>query len=166
MKTTNILIPTDFSLESLQAVPALIQQQPGQKFNITMVNFLGLSDSISDLLMLSRRSREYEYVTQEFLDELTRLSREYGEYIESLQTEFFYGNTVALFKNYLEARDINQIARLKQFSYIKLTPMSNEPDAFLDRAKCPIVDLIPYITVQPTKIKALHSTDQLELEQV
>ena len=166
MKTTNILIPTDFSLDSLKAIPALIQQQPGQQFNITLVNFLGLSDSISDLLMLSRRSREYEFVTQEFLNECTRLSREYSNQILSLQPEFFYGNTVALFKNYLEAREIHQVARLKDFSYLKLTPMSYEPGTLLERSKCNVINLVPYIKPQPVKVKALHTIEELELQQV
>ncbi|MEO7212338.1 hypothetical protein [Mucilaginibacter sp.] len=166
MKTTNILIPTDFSLASLKAIPALIQQQPGQKFKITLVNFLGLSDSISELLMLSRRSREYEHVTQEFLNECTRLSREYSGQIEHLTTEFFYGNTVAVFKNYLEAREIDQVARLKDHTYAKLTPLSYEPGTLLERSKCKVITLAPYILPQPAKVKALYTVDQLELQQV
>jgi hypothetical protein len=157
MKTTNILIPTDFSLASLKAIPALLQQQAGQKFNITLVNFLGLSDSISELLMLSRRSREYE---------CTRLSREYSEQIEHLTTEFFYGNTVAVFKNYLEAREIDQVARLRDHTYAKLTALSYEPGTLLERCKCRVINLAPYIVPQPVKVKALYSVDELELQQV
>nr|WP_294948206.1 hypothetical protein [uncultured Mucilaginibacter sp.] len=166
MKTTNILIPTDFSLTSLKAIPALLEQQPGQQFNITLVNFLGLSDSISELLMLSRRSREYEHVTQEFLDECSRLSRGYSNQILSLQTEFFYGTTVAVFKNYLEAREIDQIARLKDHNYLKLTPLSYEPGPLLERSKCQLINLAPYVKPQPVKVKALHTIEQFELQQV
>jgi hypothetical protein len=166
MKTTNILIPTDFSLASLKAIPALLEQQPGQQFNITLVNFLGLSDSISELLMLSRRNREYEHVTQEFLDECSRLSRQYSNQLLSLQTEFFYGTTVAVFKNYLEVREINQVARLKDHNYQKLTPLSYEPGPLLERSKCQLVNLVPYVKPQQVKVKAPHIMEQLELQQV
>jgi hypothetical protein len=167
MKTTNILIPTDFSLDSLKAIPALIQQHSeGQKLKITLVNFLGLSDSITDMLMLSRRNREYELVTQVFLDECTRLSRQYSEQIEQIQTEFFYGTTVAMFKNYLEAREIDRVARLKDHAYALLTPMSYEPGTLLERSCAKVINLMPYIKPQAVKVKALHTIEEMELQQV
>jgi hypothetical protein len=166
MKTTNILIPTDFSLASLEVIPALINQNPGKKYCIVLVNFLGLSDSITELLMLSRRSRDYEHITQEFMDKCTRLSNEYKSQIECLQTEFFYGNTVAVFKNYLEAREIHQIAKLKDHAFIKLTNRSYDPETLLERSKCKLITLQPYVKPQPVKVKALDTVEQLELQQV
>lgn len=166
MKTTNILIPTDFSLASLKVIPALTNQYPNQQYNIVLVNFLGLSDSISELLMLSRRSREYEHITQEFMDECTRLSREYSSQITSLQTEFFYGNTVAVFKNYLEAREIAQIAKLKDHDFMLLTNRSYDPETLLKRSKCPVISLAPYVKPQTTRVKALHNVEEYELQQV
>jgi hypothetical protein len=166
MKTTNILIPTDFSLTSLQAIPALMQRQPGKKFNILLVNFLGLSDSISDLLMLSRRSREYEHITQEFMDECKRLAAQYPNQIDNLQTEFFYGNTVAVFKNYLEAREIDQIAKLKDYNCALLTPNSYEPTQLLERSKYPVLTVQPFTpSPQRAKVKALHTIEELEWQE-
>jgi hypothetical protein len=43
MKTTNILIPTDFSVASLNAVNVLLEKAD-QRFNIVLVHFLQLSD--------------------------------------------------------------------------------------------------------------------------
>src|SRR4051812_4045176 len=105
MKTTNILIPTDFSLATLSTVNTLLAKHPEQKFNITLVHFLQLSDSITELLMLKRRSREYLHIGSEFEDRLTYLRQQYPQQIGVLYAEFFYGSTVAVFKNYLEAKE-------------------------------------------------------------
>lgn len=167
MKTTNILIPTDFSLASLKVIPALLQQNPNQRYNISLVNFLGLSDSISELLMLSRRSREYEHISQEFMDECIRLQRQYSGQIDNLQTEFFYGNTVAVFRNYLEAREIEQVAKLKDFEFAKINRYSYDPETILQRSKCQVINLTHINTKpEPAKVKALHSTGLYELQQV
>lgn len=148
-----------------------MQQQPKQQFNIVLVNFLGLSDSISDLLMLSRRSREYELITQEFMDECTRLSRQYADQILCLDTEFFYGTTVAVFKNYLEAREITQIAKLQGYQIEKLTSLSYDPDLLLERSKYNVVSLAAIAKqeaakAKPAKVKASQTTAQLELQEV
>ena len=171
MKATNILIPTDFSLTSLKVIPALLQQQPAQQFNIVLVNFLGLSDSITDLLMLSRRSRERELITQEFMDECTKLSREYADQILCLQTEFFYGTTIAVFKNYLEAREITQIAKLNNYQIEKLTSLSYDPDLLLERSQYKVVSLAPVVQLnsaatKPGKVTVPHTLQDMELLEV
>lgn len=166
MKTTNVLIPTDLTVISLKVIPALIQQQPDTKFNITLVNFLGLSDSITELLMLSRRSREYEHITQEYIDECTRLVRTYGEQIENLNTEFFYGNTVAVFKNFLEARQFDQIAKMPNHRYEKINENSYDPDRLLERSGCKVIDLLPSRKQEPANAKASQSVENFELQRV
>jgi hypothetical protein len=99
MKTVNIIIPSDFTLSSLNIIPALVERYPDQKFNISLVHFLQLSDSISDLLLLSRRSKEYQLISQEFYNECTILKAQYPEQIMSLNPDFFYGNDQRYFKH-------------------------------------------------------------------
>lgn len=135
MKTTNILIPTDFSVASLNAVNVLLEKAD-QRFNIVLVHFLQLSDSISELLMLNRRSREYQYITPEFEEKLNVLRQNYPGQITSIGTEFFYGNTVAVLKNYLEAKEIDMIVILKGHSYAKLTKNSIDPSLLIQRSGC------------------------------
>ncbi|RZL41144.1 MAG: hypothetical protein EOO93_30225, partial [Pedobacter sp.] len=66
MKT--VLVPTDFNLESTKIIDALVQDQPNEKLNIIFLHAFKLSDSITDMLMLSRRSRDYENVSDEFYE--------------------------------------------------------------------------------------------------
>ena len=148
METTNILIPTDFSLASLNAVTALIKKHPEQKFNIFLVHFLSLSDSISDLLMLSRRNREYQHISPEFEQQVNAFRQCHPQNIIRIHAEFFYGNTVAVLKNYLEARDITTIAALHDHTYLKLTKNSIDPTLLMQRSGCRLINLASTLTLQ------------------
>jgi hypothetical protein len=165
MKTTNILIPSDFTLSSLNIVPALAERFPEQKFNISFVHFLQLSDSISDLLLLSRRSREYKLISNEFYNECTILKSQFGDQIESITPDFFYGNTVAVFKNYLEAKDIELIALLQNHTYATLTTNSFDPTILMQRSGYRSVTLKPWVATQ-TKAIATEVDAEAELLQV
>lgn len=134
MKTLNILIPSDFTLSSLNIIPALVERYPNQQLNIALVHFLQLSDSISDLLLLSRRSREYKLISDEFYAGCTMLKNDYPEQIAKLTPDFFYGNTVAVFKNYLEAQEVALIAMPENHSYERLTPNSFDPAILMQRS--------------------------------
>ena len=68
MKT--VLVPTDFNLESTKIIDALVQNQGEENLNIIFVHAFKLSDSITDMLMLSRRSRDYENISDEFYQAL------------------------------------------------------------------------------------------------
>lgn len=141
MKTTNILIPTDFSLASLTAVNNLLQKQPDQKFNIVMVHFMQLSDSISELLMLSRRATEYQHVNSDFEQHINVLRSQRKDQLITLGYEFFYGSTVAVFKNYLEAKEIDSIGMLHGHIYKKLTNYSIDPAILVQKSNYPVINL-------------------------
>ncbi len=141
MKTTNILIPTDFSLASLNAIIGLVKKHPEERFNITLVHFFKLSDSEAELLMLSRRSREYSLISDEFEDQLNDIRKNFPLQIARVHAEFFYGNTVAMFKNYLEARGIETIACLDCHEYKQLTKSSIDPQLLVQRSGCKLINI-------------------------
>ena len=142
METTNILIPTDFSLSSLNAVNGLLKRHPEKKFNIALVHFFKLSDSESELLMLTRRNREYMHISQEFEDLLDDIRKNFPQQIVRIHTEFFYGNTVAIFKHFLEARSIKNIVTLNGHSYKQLTKNSIDPQLLVKRSGCQLIEIV------------------------
>jgi len=141
MKKLNIIIPSDFTLSSLNIIPVLAERYPDQKLNISLVHFLQLSDSISDLLLLSRRSREYQLISDEFYAGCTMLKNDYADRIENITPDFFYGNTVAVFKNYLEEKETGLIAMPENHSYARLTPNSFDPTILMQRSGYKIITL-------------------------
>ncbi|RNL54106.1 hypothetical protein [Pedobacter jejuensis] len=139
MKT--VLIPTDFNLESTKAIDALVQNLEGEKLNLIFVHAFKLSDSITDMLMLSRRSRDYENVSDEFYSLLNEYKNKYQGNINTIGIEYFYGSTVAAFKNFLEAFDVDAIAFLKDYKFTPINKYSINPKYLGERSGCKVLNL-------------------------
>lgn len=104
----SILIPTDFKPEALNCIPDLCRQSKGENLQLVFVHLFKISDSISDLLMLNRRNREYEYISDEFYQRCENIKATFLQ-IKHIKIDFFYGSTIAMFRNYLEGHKIDQI---------------------------------------------------------
>ena len=139
MKT--VLVPTDFKLGSINIIDALIQQQPKETFNIIFVHAFKLSDSITDMLMLSRRSRDYENVSDEFYLKLNQAKAKYSDCINMIGIEYFYGSTVVAFKNFIEAFDVNAIAYLTGYDFTPINKYSIDPKLLTERSGCAVIEL-------------------------
>jgi uncharacterized Rmd1/YagE family protein len=131
MKT--LLIPTDFKLESLNAVSRLVDTLYPEKLNIVMVHTLAITDSMGELALLSRRSAEYRLISAEFYNACTRLKQQHADTIEKIDVTFFYGYTMATFRNFLEAQQIDAIVKLVGYNYELLTEKSINPDNLIQR---------------------------------
>lgn len=131
MKT--LLIPTDFQLETTHGVPQLVHRFHPQKLNILLVHMVGVTDAMGELLMLSRRSAENRFISDEFYRSCHNLRKSYTDSVHDIRIEFFYGNTMAAFKNYLNANNVDTIVTLKDLDYELLTEKSLDPDAFIHR---------------------------------
>ena len=101
MKT--IFIPTDFSLNSLDCIANLCEQHENESLNFIFVHAFKLSDSISELLMLSRRSREYDYIPEGFYERCNQIKAECAQ-VESIRTEFFFVSTETIGNPHLEVK--------------------------------------------------------------
>ena len=139
MKT--VLVPTDFKLESIKIIDALIQHQKNETLNIIFVHAFKLSDSITDMLMLSRRSRDYENVSDEFYQQINQAKAKYPSQINAIGIEYFYGSTVAAFKNFIEAFDVERIAYLKEYNFTPINKYSIDPKILTERAGCEVIQL-------------------------
>jgi hypothetical protein len=150
MKT--LLIPTDFKLKSLNCIPQLTQQFYPHKLNIILVHTIGVTDSISELLMLSRRSAEYRYIPDAFYMACNELKHSYKNNINEIHIEFFYGNTVAAFKNFLEANDVDALIDLQNYDYELLTEKSSDPTLLMSRSGLPVINIdtmLPVVIAEP-----------------
>ena len=134
-----ILIPTDFKSEALNCIPELCEQFQGEELQLIFTHMFKLSDSIQDLLMLSRRSREYEYISDNFHQSLNRLKSECA--VKSTRIEFFYGSTIGAFKNFLEANEVTYILDPVHCSVSALNKTSIAPDLLLKKCGTPTLSL-------------------------
>jgi hypothetical protein len=136
MKT--LLIPTDFNIKTLSVIPNLVERYASEKLNILLVHMIKITGSMHELLMLSRRSSDYQLISDEFFHSCTRLKAQY-ENINSIKIEFFYGSTLAVFKSFLEAGNVDAIAVLDDYNYRLLNKDSIDPGILVSRSGLEII---------------------------
>ena len=156
----NILIPTDFSIASLECIHDLCQQYEGKSFRLIFIHLFKISDSITELLLLSKRNREYEYVSDEFYKGCENIKDKYPQ-VETIKVDFFYGSTLSMFRNYLEAHCINAVLELKSCSLQPLNKMSVNPETLIQKCGLEIVRIQPElkkVATNPTKDQILQET--------
>ncbi|WP_345950213.1 hypothetical protein ABDD95_01900 [Mucilaginibacter sp. PAMB04274] len=158
MKT--LLIPTDFDLKSLNCVPGLARRYAPEKVNIILVHMMKITDNIQELLMLSRRSTDYQHISEDFYNTCTEI-RHSNAAISSIKVEFFYGSTVAVFKNFLEAQEVDAIVMLENYEYRMLNKNSIQPSLLVSRSGLPLIHTDCATTPKLTVVK----TDEALVEE-
>ncbi|HRE78227.1 MAG TPA: hypothetical protein PLL09_10440 [Flavobacterium sp.] len=108
MKKT-ILIPTDFSIESLTVLKNVLSQSSSdEKFDVILLHGVHLTDSITDLLFLSKKKIVNQFITNEFTEACSVLQNKYASKINSIRKDIFTGFTQTAFNNYVEGNKIDQ----------------------------------------------------------
>ncbi|MBW4889730.1 hypothetical protein KXQ82_08380 [Mucilaginibacter sp. HMF5004] len=162
MKT--ILIPTDFKPESLNCIAELVKKVYPEKLNIIMVHLLKITDSEQELLMLARRSTEYNYISPGFYKAYVQAKNNYADRINKISIEFFFGSTVAAFRNFLDAHQVDSIVLLDDYQYESISKDSVDPLAFINRSKTHVIHLNCNPAIQYTLPKLKPSAVPADLE--
>lgn len=108
MKRT-VLIPTDFTIESLNLLKYALQVPDENKVNVVLVLGLRLSDSIMDLLFLSRKEEVENLMSDDFKTACKIMRNKYAGRLNSFRIEIFSGFTQSSFRNFLEGNQITEI---------------------------------------------------------
>lgn len=142
MKT--VLVPTDFNVESLKIIDALVLTNKPENVAIIFMHAFKLSDSMADMLMLSRRSRDYEKVSDEFYLQMNAYREKYPKDIRVMGIEYFYGSTVVAFKNFMEGLNADCIAYPKAYDFNPIHKSSIDPRSLTKRCGCEVIELDIY----------------------
>jgi hypothetical protein len=109
MKKT-IVIPTDFTVQSLNVLKTVLNQNNSQqKFNVILLHGLTLGDSIRDLLFFSKPQQISSLMSAEFEEAYEVIRNKFDSQINSLKIDLFTGYTVSAFTTYLEANGVQEI---------------------------------------------------------
>lgn len=150
MKT--ILIPTDFDAVSIHRTHHLLKSLKNESVKIIFFHAYKLTDSISDLLMLSRRSTEYAQVPEAFHKACFDLRKTFNSTLNTLSIEFFYGSTMAAFRNFAEANEVSNVFLPEGYSFRKISKYSIDPFSFLSKSGIPVIE----VKVEPVKEEVLN----------
>jgi hypothetical protein len=153
MKT--ILIPTDFDEVSVHRTHDLLDSMKNESVKIIFFHAYKITDSISDLLMLSRRTAEYGQISETFHKACYNLQKTFKNKVDLLSIEYFYGSTMAAFRNFAEAHNVSHIHYPEAYQYKKISKYSIDPLTFLNRSG------IPVLTVEIEPVSQENLTSEL-----
>lgn len=104
-----ILIPTNFSVESLNMVREVVENNNELNADIILACGVHPPDSITELLFFSKRKLKDNYISEEFMNALRFLQNRYPQQINSINIELIVYNTKSFVKNFLDANHIETV---------------------------------------------------------
>lgn len=139
-----ILIPTDFSVESLNLVKQALHDHSDQRMNILLVHGVDTSYSVTDLLFFSKSVIYKELATKEFEEACDLLRSHYSKEINSLRFDLFTGLTQNAFNNFLEANNVFKTYLPEDYSFVHSKRMSTDLLRFIKRNNDVIKELVSW----------------------
>lgn len=133
-----VLVPTDFSVTSLNALRlALEQRQDDQPVDIVLMYAEWLDDSISELLFYSPKKRIESLKSEVFEEALTILQNRFENRINSIRIELFHGYNTRAFHNFAQANQIDQVFALQDYP-LKPAKRGFDPIPLIKKSNLPI----------------------------
>lgn len=133
----HIVIPTDFTTQSLQVVHAAVAGG-ADKIRITLLHMLRPAD-ISGMLFASfrnkQRSEQQKLISEDFKETCEMLKNTYSSKLESIQVKFAMGDTTAYLHNYLDGEEVDCIVYAEDIKLAKPSKDSIDMLALIKRCK-------------------------------
>jgi hypothetical protein len=105
----NVLIPTDFSVASLELADKTAQTLEGESLNIILFHAFEIPFFVVDMLDIRSKLPYADLVTEPFRNACKRVKLQHSKTIHSIVIRHLYGSTAAVFRNFVDANDIDLI---------------------------------------------------------
>jgi hypothetical protein len=130
----NILIPTDFKIESLNTLKYCLEERKKEKSSIILMYSAYNSDSITEVLFYNPVKIVEALISPNFKDAINIIKNTYESSFDSFKIELFHGLNRNAFLNFYEAHKIDLIYLPKNYS---LNPFKNgfDPIPLIKRSK-------------------------------
>jgi len=135
----HILIPTDFSVRSLHLVRYALNHFSGKNITVTLFHMIELPGGITDLLMIPRERKYLKLMNKNYREGIDMLTNSYGSRIESIRTQFVFGNRQTIFDQFVTAQRATVIVFPDNFDLTMPESSSIHPLPFIRKAKIPVV---------------------------
>lgn len=105
---TNVLIPTDFQMDSLNTIKKVVQDlNEDDTVTITLLHGYYLSDSITKLLFQSKKDILSQIVQPEFFEGCELLKSKYASNLTQVKIDLFHRLTSRVFQSYINKNEID-----------------------------------------------------------
>jgi len=134
---TNVLIPTDFTTQSLDLIPAAAQQVTG-KINVFLFHAFDMPDSLVDAMNRTGLSSHHNLITEELRMKCRQIKNQCPD-VANISFRLMFGTTAAVFRNYAEANDIHVIIYPAGYRFTPVVRESVNPDRMFLKSRISIV---------------------------
>lgn len=134
----NVLIPTDFSLTSLELVEKTAQCLAGESLHITLFHAFDIPFFVTDMVRPSALPY-HDLLTEPFRQACRRLKHQFPKTIRSIAIRHLYGNSNAVFRNFADANDIDLIVCPDYYVFRAVHPQSVNPESMFRKARVPLL---------------------------
>lgn len=145
MKTKCILIPTDFTVSSLNLLKKVLSSNiRGEQFDIVLLHGIYLDYlSITDLMFFRKHEILKQLIKPEFSEALMILKNKYQSSIRTIREDIFTGLNQTAFNNFIKNSGIDEVFVHEDYNFIKQHKSS--------------FNLIPYIKKSGLKINGVSN---------
>lgn len=138
----HLLIPTDFSIQSLNAVHGVLAMKKNEEFKITLFHMLSMPEALPELLFRPFAQQEQRSINKDFMEACEIIQNKYGARLHSLRVKFAFWGTVAYLRNYLEGQKVDRIVLVNNMQLTKPYKTSLDCLPLLKKTGYPI-DVLP-----------------------
>lgn len=119
-KTKRVLIPTDFTVGSLQIVFDYLAQSADEPVDVVLVCGQSMSDSISELLGFSKDDYLSKVQSSDFLKACQLLRTRFEHKLVDLYADVIYGSQDRYIRNYLKGGRIDVVVMPHAYTFSKV----------------------------------------------
>lgn len=136
---TNVLIPTDFTPASLQLAKQAVDVLNLRNVNIVLFHAFAFPENEFDLLR-SGHTRPYAgMINEEFRQACKLLKEQNSTAIGKIFFKAMDGNTIALFRNFVDANEIDLIVCVDDYAYVPVHALSVDPRPLFKRSGIKVI---------------------------
>jgi len=150
---TNVLIPTDFTVQSLDLVSKAALRLPG-KLSIFLFHTFDMPDNLIDAMHMNGIKNHNNLITEELRLKCRQLKADHAN-ISSVCFRLIFGTTVAVFKNFAEANDIDLIIYPTGYKHVSVVRESVNPERMFLKSGVKVIRDLSAINNAPRKQVAL-----------
>ncbi len=147
----HVIIPTDFTIRSLQPVHDVMRYYKDQLVRITLLHLVDVPDAIGDLLFRLRRMESRYPVPAAFTQACEMMANKYENQLSGLKPLVQYGTTTAYFENLLEGFGVDTLFMLPEWQPVRAFEDSVDMLPLIRKSNCKVVSA--------TSIKMTRHTD-------
>ena len=132
----NILVPTDFSLQSLSIIHDIVSKE-SERVKIHLFHMVLIPNDLTDLLFL-RKSHLHAQVPDNFREAIQLLRNKYQKQVAKIDFSFYYGSRASVVSSIIESNNIDRVYMLANYQYKQPLPSSVNIMPLVEKCKLPV----------------------------